>query len=153
MQNEVEHLKTMVREMKDAVGGPTTKKLNLDKCERMIERLGSFSDSCPECKQNLLDLQTHFTELQENIGPLQADTLKCHNQWINQIASHLQKQHKLVAEGTYLAIYMSLGLSMGMVFGLTIFDNIGLAMPMGLSIGLALGSAMDADARKKGKTI
>ncbi|MDQ0154696.1 hypothetical protein [Robertmurraya andreesenii] len=153
MQNEVEHLKTMVREMKDAVDEQTAKKLNLDKCERLIDRLSSFSDSCMECKQKLLELKSHFSDLQERLDLLQTDTLKPHNKVINQIASHLQKRHKLVAEGTYLAIYMSFGLSMGVVFGLTIFDNIGFGMSIGLSIGLAIGAALDADAKKKGNTI
>ncbi|WP_234028562.1 hypothetical protein [Lentibacillus sp. Marseille-P4043] len=69
--------------------------------------------------------------------------------------SNLQKKHKLVEEGYYLGIFMSLGLSLGVVFGLTVLDIglLGLPIGVGMCIGLAIGSGMDADAKKRGKTI
>lgn len=150
MQNEVEYIKTIIKELRSSVDEATVKKLDLDKSERVVDRLGSFSDGCKECQQQLLELKSHFAKLQEEI---QATTVKEHNKFINDISSHLQKQHKLVAEGTYLAIYLSIGMSIGMALGLTIFDNIGLGMSLGMSMGLALGIGLDADAKKKGKMI
>jgi hypothetical protein len=66
---------------------------------------------------------------------ISAATFKQQRQLITYIISHLQKEHKLIAEGYYLAIFMSIGLSMGVAFGLTIFDNIGLGIPIGIVSG------------------
>lgn len=153
MQNEVEHLKTMVRDMKNANDESTANKLNLEKCERIIDRLSTFSDSCKECNQSLYDMKDHISELHQIGSPFSVNKFKQHSAFINKIAVHFQKQHKLVEEGTYLSIYMSLGLSLGIVFGLMIFDNIGLGMSLGMCMGLALGAGLDSDAKKKGKTI
>ena len=92
-------------------------------------------------------------QIKDNIDRLDDTNLKQYKQLINGITSHLQNQHKLVQEGHYLAIFMSLGMSLGVVFGLTIFDNIGLGIPIGVSMGLAIGAGLDADAKKRGKTI
>ena len=44
-----------------------SKNLDLDKCERVIDNLGSFSASCEECKQHLLELKDIFIQLEANV--------------------------------------------------------------------------------------
>lgn len=153
MQNRIERLKRMVGEISSAVDEKTRKKLDLDKCERMIVRLNSLTDRCDDCKQNLMELEACITNLHNNIGQYHADSFKDYKALDNQITAHLQKQHKLVPIGTYFAIYMSLGLSIGMVLGMTLFDNIALGMPLGMSLGMGIGVYLDNDAKKKGRTI
>jgi hypothetical protein len=143
----------MIRALKRTVSKQTTTKLDLDKCERIVERLESFSASCEGCQQHLLEVKNHFTLLEVNVERIEETTFKQHRQLINHIISHLQKKHKLIAEGYYLAIFMSIGMSIGVAFGLTIFDNIGLGIPIGMCFGLAIGAGLDADAKKKGNTI
>lgn len=150
MQTDVEHVKAIIKELRSSVEEKTVKKLDLDKSERIADRLASFSDECQECQEQLLELKSYYMKLQEGTQEL---TVKEHNKFINEISNHLQKRHKLVADGTYLAIYLSLGVSFGMMLGLTLFDNVGLGMSIGMSMGLALGIGLDTDAKKKGKTI
>lgn len=51
-----------------------------------------------------------------------------------------------------LETYMPIGLSLGVTFGI-IFDNISMGISLGFSFGAVLGIIMDADAKKKGRTI
>jgi hypothetical protein len=153
LENIVVHVKTIIRELNGTVSKPISKELDLDKCERVVEKLGSFSSSCKDCQQQLHELKNHLILIQEDIDMIDDIKLKKFKQFISHITSHLEKKHKLVQEGYYLGIFMSLGISLGVVFGLTIFDNIGLGLPIGMCMGIAIGAGMDADAKKKGKTI
>ena len=153
MENNADYVKTILRELRSTVSEQISAKLNLAKCERIVEKLDSFSVSCEECQQLLLELKNHFIQLKENVNQIEDTELKQHKQLINHIVSHLQKTHKMVAEGYYLGLFLSLGLIMGIVFGLTIFKNIGLGIPIGMCMGVAIGAGMDADAKKKGNTI
>ncbi|MEH7237772.1 hypothetical protein [Bacillus sp. JJ1562] len=152
MDKHVDELISIIRKLKSTISKESCKKLDLNKCERVVQRLASFSDSCAECQQYLLDLRDYFIQLEANIDGIETD-LKQHKKIIHDIVSHLQKEHKLVPEGMYLTLFMSIGVSLGIVFGLTIFDNIGLGLPIGMSMGIAIGAGLDADAKKKGNTI
>lgn len=152
VENHVDDIKTNIVKLRSTISKELSKKLDLNKCERVVEKLDSFSASCEECQQHLVDLKNHFTQLEANDDEIDKDS-KHHKQVIKGIAAHLQKEHKLVPEGMYLTLYMSIGMSLGMVFGLTIFDNIALGLPIGMSIGIAIGAGLDADAKKKGNTI
>jgi hypothetical protein len=152
LESRADQVKTLLRELRGTISKPISKKLDLDKCEQVVEKLGSFSSSCMDCQQLLLELMNYLTLIKENIDTIDDTKLKQYKQLINQITSHLQKKHKLIQEGYYLGIFMSLGMSLGVVFGLTVFDGIGLGISFGMCIGLAIGASMDADAKKKGKT-
>ncbi|WP_242634647.1 hypothetical protein [Bacillus timonensis] len=152
MEKQADELLTTIKKLKSAISKENCKKLNLNKCERVVQKLASFSENCEDCQLYLLDLKNHFNQLEGNIDRIDT-VLTQHKKVINDIVSHLQKKHKLVPEGMYLTLYMSIGMSLGIVFGLTIFENIGLGIPIGLSIGIAIGAGLDADAKKKGNTI
>jgi hypothetical protein len=140
-------------ELKAGMDGQTVKKLNLDILERIIKRVVAFSPDCEECRRIAMELDEHINKLREKKDRLDKNDFK-HNQIkINDVTAHLQKQHKLVTEGSYTSIYMCFGMSIGVVFGLTVFHNIALGIPIGMCLGLAIGASMDADAKKKGMTI
>ncbi|MFD1849431.1 hypothetical protein [Oceanobacillus bengalensis] len=149
----VEKLKTILEEFRNTVDEKDARKLELGKCNRIIQKLGSFSSECEECFQHFIDLENHIIQLVDKVDELIENDVKHHKQKIDNISSHLQKQHKLVTSGYYLSIYMSIGTSLGIVFGLLIFDNIGLGLPLGMGIGVAIGAGLDADAKKKGMTL
>ncbi|MDR6555082.1 hypothetical protein [Paenibacillus qinlingensis] len=153
MENRVDHVKTLLRELRGTVSKSILKKLNLDKCERGVEKLDSFSSSCKDCEQQLLELMNCLMLIKEDTNRIEDTKLKPYKQLINHISSHLQIKHKLIREGYYTGIFMSLGMSFGVVFGLTVFDNIGIGISIGMCMGLAIGAGKDADAKKKGKTI
>ncbi|WP_226376967.1 hypothetical protein [Oceanobacillus halotolerans] len=149
----VDKLNSTLEEIKSTVGEQDSKKMELDKCKRIIQKLSSFSTDCEECYRHFIDLEAHIEHLMDKKDSLVEDDFKHHKQKIGDIRSHLQKQHKLVPSGYYMSIYMSLGISLGVVLGLLIFDNIGLGLPFGISIGLAIGVGVDEDAKKKGLTL
>ncbi|WP_407270348.1 hypothetical protein [Radiobacillus sp. PE A8.2] len=154
MQNpKTEGLLAMLKQYEKYVNDQTAKKLGLDQCERIITRLDHFSVECHHCQQYLNELESHIKQLKDNTAPNKAD-VKVHTQKIAGIIAHLQKQHKIVTEGYYLGIYMSLGTSLGLVFGLLLFpDNFALGLPIGIGTGVAIGAGLDADAKKKGLTL
>ena len=151
--SEAEKLLRDLEELKAGLDVKTVKSLNLELHERIIKRADSFSHECEECNKTLKELEEHINKLKVKQGSFDKNDFKENNAKMNNIISHLQKGHKLITEGTYLGTYMCLGISIGMVFGLTLFKNIALGMPIGMCLGIALGSSMDADAKKKGKTI
>ncbi|MCH1624459.1 hypothetical protein [Fredinandcohnia quinoae] len=153
MEKQIDEIKAMIRTLRSNISINSSKRLDLDKCERMIDRLGSLSVSCKKCQQYLLEVKDTIKQLESNADRIEKLEIKPYKKLMNDIISHLQKEHKLVTEGFYLSIYMSVGMSLGLVFGLTIFDNIALGLPIGMCIGIAIGASLDADAKKKGKII
>lgn len=152
MKNLVDDIKTNLRKLRSNISKEQAKKLDLNKCERVVEKLDSLSTNCEECREHLVDLKKHFMGLEAKIDCIEQEC-KQHKQVIQGIVSHLQKKHKLVSEGFYLSLYMSIGMSLGVVFGLTINDNFALGISFGMSMGIAIGAGLDADAKKKGNTI
>lgn len=151
--SESEKLLKDFEELKADMDIKTAKGFNMEQLERIIKRLNSFAPECEECSKNLKVLEEHINRLKAKQGSYDKNDFKENNVKMNNIISHLQKQHKLITEGTYLGTYMCFGVSIGVVFGLTIFHNLALGMPIGMCLGMALGSALDADAKKKGMTI
>jgi arginyl-tRNA synthetase len=152
-KSEFEKLLIDFKEFKTSIYGQTAKKLNLELFERIIKRLDSFSPECEECSKTLKELEGYISKLKVKQDRFDKNDFKENNTKINNIISHLEKQHKLVREGTYLGAYMCFGISIGLVFGLNVFHNLALGMPIGMCLGMALGTSLDADAKKKGKTI
>jgi hypothetical protein len=153
MEYKVNEILTSLRAVKETVTQPISTKLELDKCERVVGRLGSFSTTCTECQHHLSEMNQHFKQLEARADQIGETEMKQHKKWMYPVTSHLQNKHMLITPRYYLAIYMSLGMSLGVTFGLTIFDNIALGIPIGMSIGLAIGAGLDAEAKKKGRTI
>lgn len=154
MENRrVDELVAMLEEINSMVDKKIAEKLELDKCDRIIKRLGSFSTECEVCAQSLADLEKDLTQLRNNLDKIDQNEIKIHQQKISQIVSHLQKEHRLVQSDYHLSIYMSIGMGLGLVFGLVIFDNLALGLPIGMGIGIAIGAGLDEDAKKKGRTI
>jgi hypothetical protein len=94
-----------------------------------------------------------ITQLSIVKGQLSNEDFKSYKSLITKITDHLQKTHKLLSEDYYISIYMSIGMSLGLLFGMLVFDNIALGLPIGMSLGIAIGAGIDADNKKKGKTI
>jgi hypothetical protein len=152
-EEQWELLKAKLANVNESADNKQTSKFELDKLGRVLERLYSFSSECEECGQKLLEAEGQVVNLNENLNNLENIDYKEYRKVLDNAVQHLQQQHKLIINGYYMSIYMSIGMSLGLVFGLTIFDNIGLGLPIGMAIGMAIGTGLDADAKKKGKTI
>ncbi|WP_229683204.1 hypothetical protein [Virgibacillus oceani] len=149
----VDKLKTILEEIGNTADKQVVTKLEIEMCNRFIQRLSSFSSDCEVCYQHFITLENHIIQLKDKLDQLAENDFNYQKQTLATISSHLQKKHNLVSSGYYLSIYMSLGTSLGVVFGLLIFDNIGMGLPLGMGIGVAIGAGLDADAKKKGKTL
>ncbi len=154
MDNQrVDELNNFLEEIRQKADEKTAAKLELDKCKRIIQRLSSFSSDCEKCDQHFIELENHLIQLKGKAEHLAEDEIKHHRQLVDTISSHLQKQHKLVARGYYLALYMCIGISIGSALGLVVFENLALGLPLGMCMGIAIGTGMDEDAKKKGLTL
>ncbi len=149
----MEKLNTILEELKNTVDEKAAKKLGLDKCKRIIEKLYSFSSDCEECDRRFNEIEKQIIQLFEKRNVLEENDFKQQKQIISSIISHLQKQHKLIPSGYYMSLFISIGSSLGVVFGFLIFDNIALGLPIGIGIGAAIGASFDEDAKKKGLTL
>ena len=140
-----------ISRLKDEIDDKLAKVLELDLLKQLTIRLQSFD--CAECANYLSELSGSIHYLDEKKNSLEKQDFKKHRKMIENMKTHLQKEHGLIPEGYYLSIYMSIGMSIGLIFGMIVFDNLALGLPIGLAIGVAIGSGIDADCKKKGKTI
>lgn len=152
VSQQVDKLTTNIEDLRNSLGEKASKKLELDKCNRLVQRLNTLSSECEKCYQHFIDLEIHIAQLIDKSNQLTKTDFKQHSQKLEYISSHLLKEHKLVSKDYYLSIYMSLGLSIGLILGL-LFDNLALGLPIGLGVGVVIGASLDADVKKKGKTI
>ncbi|MCT1904864.1 hypothetical protein [Oceanobacillus sojae] len=152
VSQRADKLTTKIEDLRNSLGEKIAAKLELDKCNRLVQRLHKLSSECEKCYQYFIDFEKHITELTDKSDQLTKNDFKQHSQKLENISAHLLKEHKLVSKDYYLSIYMSLGLTIGLIFGL-LFDNLALGLPIGLGIGVAIGAGLDADVKKKGKTL
>ena len=154
MENHNDWYIDIVKEIgrhKDKFSKRDYKKYRLNLLLRMAKRVASFSADCVECQ----NFQGEITKLAEDLGNLvqaSKEERKCYLNTIRNISNHLQKHHKLIAEGYYIGVGGGIGLILGAAIGLAL-DNIVLGPGLGLVLGAAIGSAMDAKAKKEDKII
>jgi hypothetical protein len=127
------------------------KKYKLDFLTRVAKRIADLSKECGECQK----FQSDVTKLAQDLGGLvqsSKEEKKNYDRKIKEITSHLQKKHKLVAEGTYVGFGIAVGPAIGVALG-SGMGNVGAGIGIGVGIGVAIGSALEAKAKKDGKII
>jgi hypothetical protein len=124
----------------------------------LAERVDSFNDICSQCqsfKQELGELSktlATFAELISMRAPVPKDQRKGYFKTIDSIIQHLQKQNRLVMEGQYIGLCMSVGTALGLALG-AVMDHAGAGIPIGIGLGTALGTFLDWKAKKEGRVI
>jgi hypothetical protein len=127
------------------------KKYKLDFLARVAKRIADLSKECGECQK----FQVDITKLAQDLGGLvqsSKEEKKIFDKKIREITSHLQKKHKLIAEGTYVGFGIAVGPAIGVALG-SGMGNVGAGTGIGIGIGVAIGSALEAKAKKDGKII
>jgi hypothetical protein len=133
------------------------RKFRLDSLSSVAQRIGQFSPECTQCMSFREDVDRMMT----NAGNLaQTDDkerrksyLSDINENINKITGHLQKKHKLVTEGYYMALFTALGAAVGLTIGAVAFDSDSIGLAIGAGGGVAIGAALDAKAKKEDRIL
>jgi len=118
------------------------KKYKLDFLTGVAKRTAELSSECGECQK----FQGDISKLAQDLGGLvqsSKEEKKNYDKKIKEITSHLQKKHKLVAEGTYVGFGIALGPAIGVALG-SGMGNVGAGIAIGVGIGVAIGSALEA---------
>src|SRR5690242_10983714 len=104
--------------LKEKLNTKQKKELKLDLLERLINIVFLYSEECEVCKhflgkiENMIKILGNILDKEDNIG------FKEYHLSLKTILSHLQKKHKLVTEGYYMSLYMSIGIAIGASLGI-----------------------------------
>lgn len=125
------------------------KKYKLLFLERVVHRIDYFSnEGCNECEQYKAEIRRMLDVLSDG-NELKGERLSNYRVSMKKIVKHLQKEHKLIEEGTYMTQFMVLGLLIGAAF----ISYFSWTVAIGFSLGLLIGSSLDARAKGQGKVI
>ena len=128
------------------------KKYKLDLLLRVAGKVDGFSATCQECQA----FQKEITQLAQEASNLiqlpDKDKLKSHFRTIANIVKHLQKTHKLISQGQYLGIGLTIGTGVGMALG-NVMGSTTLGIAIGIVLGLAVGAYLDRKAKAEGRII
>lgn len=137
---------------RDTLSKSDVKKYKLDLLMRVIKRVDSFSGMCGQCQL----FQPEITELAQNLGNLiqvpNKEQRRDYFKAIDNIVKHLQTEHKLVNEGQYFGLWMTVGTGVGTALGIAT-GNTAIGAAIGIVLGLAIGAYMDRKAKAEGKII
>ena len=127
------------------------KKYKLDYLTRVAKRIADLSKECDECQKFQSDISKLAQDLAGMVQSSKQEKKK-YNRKIKDITSHLQKKHKLYAEGTFVGFGIALGPAIGVAIG-SGMGNVGAGIGIGIGIGVVIGSGLEAKAKKDGKII
>ena len=141
-----------IDELKSTITDKDYRKFKLHMLLCVARRTAEFSPGCGQCMSH----QQKITEITRALGNLiqisDKEARKSYRKSVTKMFIHLQRKHKLVTEGFYMAICMILSSGLGVAIGVAI-DNIGSGIPIGVGIGAAIGAALDVKAKKEGRLI
>lgn len=143
-----EKLANLIKELGESLNPDEARKINYEQLERISRRLISFSDECMECQEYISWIIMCMENANELRGFQNKQELSNYHSNLKAIVSHMQDKHKLIVEGQYMSMLMSVGLAIGAGLG-SAFNNIAIGISMGLCIGLAVGAGIDAVFKKR----
>ncbi|MFC1955461.1 hypothetical protein ACFLWZ_02865 [Chloroflexota bacterium] len=138
----------------DSLGKKESKKYKIDLLLRIARRIDDFSPECGNCQlfqQEITKLVQDFGIMLQTPNPGKEER-KRYSKAINNIVSHLQKEHHLVSDGQNMGIWMAIGVGIGTAIGVAL-ETTSVGTALGVGIGLGVGSYMDKKAKREGKVI
>ena len=148
----LDSIKKQITLLKDTLSERDYKKFKLRLLICLAERVTQFYGECGQCQIYQQDISVLIQDVGNLVQLADKERQKSYFKSIDKVTNHLQKQHKLVNEGFYLGIGISLGSGIGVALGAAL-EQIGGGIPIGVGIGLALGAALDAKAKKEGRLL
>jgi len=133
-----------------ALDNKAAKGFRTDMLTRVTAKVDEFSAAaCSECGSLRASIEQLVSNLEQAARGGTVDRRQ-YNLRLRRIIDHLRSRHGLAEAGSYLSQWIALGLCLGMVF----YNLLGPAyIGIGLCLGVSIGTALDADAKKKGKQI
>jgi hypothetical protein len=138
-----------VNYQKDTLSEKDYRKYKLDLLLCLARRVDSFSALCAECQSRKQEI-TALTNDLANLSLMSKEAKKSYFKAIGDITKHLQKQHKLVTEGQYIGMGMTIGAAIGVALSAVLEGG---GLPIGIAIGAAFGYYLDAKAKREGRVI
>jgi hypothetical protein len=138
-----------VNYQKDTLSEKDYRKYKLDLLLCLARRVDSFSALCAECQSRKQEI-TALTNDLANLFLMSKEAKKSYFKAIGDITKHLQKQHKLVTEGQYIGMGMTIGAAIGVALSAVLEGG---GLPIGIAIGAAFGYYLDAKAKREGRVI
>lgn len=114
-----------IADIRKEISSKRTKQLGLDLTEKIVHRLSSFSHECMECENYMHILEVNIADIMRVVCQQEQNSLEEYFANLKSITTHLQKKHKLVTEGYYTGLYMSIGTALGLPLGMVFSQRIG----------------------------
>jgi hypothetical protein len=126
----------------------------VDEFKRNVERVGSFSKSCPVCQKEKSDIAEVARKVDEAIN-VPGKSRREYDRLIGRLASHMQKAHGFFTPFYFTYLYSFFGMVAGLVLGyllMKLFPAFNWAMlsagfTLGLIAGYFLGGRKDTKIR------
>ena len=127
------------------------KQRKLQNLERIIHRVAEFSETCGECQQHQYVVEGLIHALGE---PFQSSKIerKEYYRKLRTLTTHMTKKHRLRAEGSFIALGLTMGTAIGISLG-SAMENVGTGIAIGTGLGIAFGSGLEARAKREGRII
>jgi len=114
----------------------------IDELKRNIERVETFSKSCPNCKKQKIDISANVEKIDEAVH-VPSQTRRDYDRMISRLSVHMQKEHGFYTPFHFAYLYSFFGMVAGIVFGyllLKLFPEYDwLMLAIGFSVGLITG--------------
>ncbi len=143
---------TEVQKLKNTLGERNYKKYKLSLLLGVAQKVDELSLMCGQCKLFQNEIKALIGDINGLAQQDNRETRKKYFKELNTIVNHLKKQHKLVAEGDYMMMWMVIGMPVGLALGAA-SGHVGSGLPFGMCIGIAVGAWLDKKARKEGRVI
>ena len=145
-------IKKQLNLLKDTLSDRDYKKYKLRLLLCLAERVTQYFDECGQCQVFQKDISALIQDVGNLVQLSDKQRQKSYFKSMDNITNHLEKQHKLVNEGYYMAICIAIGTALGVGLG-TAFEQIGGGIPIGVGTGVAIGAALEAKAKKEGRIL
>jgi zinc transporter ZupT len=133
------------------MGKKDIKRFKLDYLLKLAAHIDGFSAYCPDCQLHRREI-TELLKIAENTEPVTKAGLKAYSKKMNAVTKHLEKTHKMVAEGMYIGLAGAIGPGIGVAIGVAV-DNTAAGIGVGVALGTGIGWLLDRKAKKEGRMI
>ena len=94
----------------------------VDEFKRNVARVDGFSNSCPFCNKNKIDIAEAVETIQEAVE-IPGKSRRNFDRLISRLARHMQKEHGFYAPYYFSYLYAFIGILAGLIIGFVLFKT------------------------------